>query len=461
VKDKSDALRAEVRRLLEGGRVETSAREADWIVEHATGVAPVEPRGVALEIARRRAEGEPLQYLLGSQPFRHVEMKVGPGVFIPRPETEILAGSVVSSLPQGATVVDLCTGSGAIAAAVAHERPDARVLATELSSTAASYARQNLAPFDNAELFEGDLFHPLPKDLASDVSAVVANPPYVSPSEADRLPIDVVEHEPHQALFAEGEGSAVVSRIVSESLELLALGGSLGIEIGETQGSVVTQMFLEAGFEDVRVAQDLAGRDRIVHGRRPAPWSPLLQVVRTGGVVLIPTDTVFGLAASADMQAAVQRIFDLKGRPSEKALPVMVHNLEAVAAVARVTVASRRVAERFWPGPLTIVLERAPDFTADLGGADPSSVAVRIPNHPDLLRFLAASGPLAVTSANLSGGPPTRNSAEAREAFPELPLWEGAGGSGTASTVLSLVGEPRVLREGTVKWPDIKAALRS
>jgi tRNA threonylcarbamoyl adenosine modification protein (Sua5/YciO/YrdC/YwlC family) len=161
------------------------------------------------------------------------------------------------------------------------------------------------------------------------------------------------------------------------------------------------------------------------------------------------------------MQAAVQRIFDLKGRPSEKALPVMVHNLEAVAAVARVTVASRRVAERFWPGPLTIVLERAPDFTADLGGADPSSVAVRIPNHPDLLRFLAASGPLAVTSANLSGGPPTRNSAEAREAFPELPLWEGAGGSGTASTVLSLVGEPRVLREGTVKWPDIKAALRS
>lgn len=193
---------------------------------------------------------------------------MGPGVFIPRPETELVAEHAMSRLPHGGVLVDLCTGSGAIALSVADERPDARVVASELSPTASLWATSNRDSLGlRVELFVGDLFEPLPSDLAGRVDVVVSNPPYVDPSERSMLPRDVVDHEPQEALFAPGEGTTVISRIAAEAPTWLRPDGWLVLEIGETQGHAVAEILRESGFADVSIEPDLTGRDRIAEGR--------------------------------------------------------------------------------------------------------------------------------------------------------------------------------------------------
>ncbi len=219
---------------------------------------------------RRRLAGEPLQYVLGTAAFRRLELRVGPGVFIPRPETELVAERAMERLPSGGIVVDLCTGSGAIALSVADERPDARVLATELSPAASQWAISNRDSLGlRAEIAQGDLFTPLPSDLAGRVDVVVSNPPYVDPGERSLLPRDVVDHEPPEALFAPGEGTSVISRIASDAPAWLRPDGWLVLEIGETQRTAVRRILEEHGFADVAIAPDLTGRDRMAEGRWP------------------------------------------------------------------------------------------------------------------------------------------------------------------------------------------------
>lgn len=211
-----------------------------------------------------------MQYVLGGAAFRRIELKVGPGVFIPRPETEVVAERAMERLPKGGTVVDLCTGSGAIALAVGDERPDALVVATELSPAAARWANSNRDSLGLAvEIREGDLFDALPSDLAGRVDVVVSNPPYVDPGERSILPRDVVDHEPEDALFAPGGGTSVIERIVDEAPAWLRDGGWVVLEIGETQGDAVRAILDSRGFADVSIAPDLTGRDRIAEGRWP------------------------------------------------------------------------------------------------------------------------------------------------------------------------------------------------
>lgn len=222
------------------------------------------------ELVRRRLAGEPLQYLLGTAAFRRLELKVGPGVFIPRPETELVAERAMARLPQEGLLVDLCTGSGAIALSVAAERPDARVFASELSPTASQWATSNRDSLGlRVDLFEGDLFEPLPSELARRVDVVVSNPPYVDHSERTLLPRDVVDHEPEQALFAPGEGTSVIARIAAEAPAWLRRDGWLVLEIGETQGDAVAGILRASGFADASIEPDLTGRDRIAEGRWP------------------------------------------------------------------------------------------------------------------------------------------------------------------------------------------------
>lgn len=219
---------------------------------------------------RRRIAGEPLQYVLGTAAFRRLELRVGPGVFIPRPETELVAERAMERLPTGGTLVDLCTGSGAIALAVADERPDALVVATELSPDATRWATSNRDALGlRVEVSEGDLFDALPRDLAGRVDVVVSNPPYVDPEERSVLPRDVIGHEPEVALFAPGEGTSVIGRIAAEAPKWLRPSGWLVLEIGETQGSAVRELLVRNGFEEVSIGPDLAGRDRIAEGSWP------------------------------------------------------------------------------------------------------------------------------------------------------------------------------------------------
>lgn len=248
---------------MRAGGIESPEAEARWIVDCADG------RDVD-ELVARRLAGEPLQYVLGTAAFRRLELRVGPGVFIPRPETELVAERAMELLPEAGVLVDLCTGSGAIALSVADERPDARVVASELSADALRWATSNRDSLGlRVELHHGDLFEPLPATLAGRVDVVVANPPYVDPAERVSLPRDVVDHEPEGALFAPGAGTAVIARIVSEARRWLRRDGWLVLEIGETQSREVRSTLEGAGYADATVGQDLTGRDRIAQGRWP------------------------------------------------------------------------------------------------------------------------------------------------------------------------------------------------
>ncbi|HEX2049300.1 MAG TPA: peptide chain release factor N(5)-glutamine methyltransferase [Actinomycetota bacterium] len=222
----------------------------------------------ALTLARRRAAGEPLQYVTGVSGFRRLELGVGPGVFVPRPETEVVAERAMERLPRGGVLVDVGTGSGAIALSVAHERPDARVLATETSPAAASWAARNRSALGlDVELLAGDLLEPLPASLRGAVDVVVSNPPYVPSTARDALPRDVVDYEPHDALFAGEDGTELHDRVAAAARPWLRRGGWLVLEIGYDQRAAALRILSERSYADARVLPDLAGRARVVEGR--------------------------------------------------------------------------------------------------------------------------------------------------------------------------------------------------
>ena len=252
----------EIVEVLQQGGIENAHREARWLLESAGEVDS------ALALARRRIAGEPLQYLTGIAGFRHLELAVGPGVLVPRPETESVAQRALDLLPPGGTLVDVGTGSGAIALSVAHERRDATVWGTDLSPEALSWAIANRDRLKlDVELVEGNLFDPLPDRLRGHVDVVVSNPPYVGEDERSILPREVVEHEPHVALFAD-DGLAVIRRLVDAAPVWLAEGGWLVLEISERHPAEVSDLLKSGGFDRVFVEQDLAGRARIASGRR-------------------------------------------------------------------------------------------------------------------------------------------------------------------------------------------------
>ncbi|MFN2490444.1 MAG: peptide chain release factor N(5)-glutamine methyltransferase [Actinomycetota bacterium] len=267
---------ATVSQVLREGGVVHATQEAVWLIEAATGCSRTdllirradmdEPDAErALELARRRAAGEPLQYLTGIVGFRRLELAVGPGVFIPRPETELVAERAMELLPPHGTLVDVGTGSGAIALSVAVERPDAFVVATESSSDALRYATRNAERCHaSVEFILCDLLSGVPSSLRGIVDVCVSNPPYVPLSEGAALPRDVVDHEPHLALFAGGDGLGVLRRVASEARAWLRSGGWLVLEIGDRQGAVAGPLLHDAGYREVAVRRDLAGRERIV-----------------------------------------------------------------------------------------------------------------------------------------------------------------------------------------------------
>ncbi|HXF35731.1 MAG TPA: peptide chain release factor N(5)-glutamine methyltransferase [Actinomycetota bacterium] len=215
----------------------------------------------------QRCRGTPLQHLTGEQPFRRITLEVRPGVFVPRPETEVLVGVALQALgpTEDPVVVDVGTGTGAIALAIKDERPDAEVLATDLSSEAVALARRNATRLGlDVRVFEGDLLSPLPDDLRGWVDLVVSNPPYVTPAEYEDLPDDV-KADPELALLG---GPEVYERLAREALRWLRDGGLLAVEIGAAHGEEVAAI-LRRSFMEVEVLPDLAGRDRVVLGRRP------------------------------------------------------------------------------------------------------------------------------------------------------------------------------------------------
>ncbi|MBW3595455.1 MAG: peptide chain release factor N(5)-glutamine methyltransferase [Actinobacteria bacterium] len=235
-----------------------------------TGYFDDDVREVAKSLASRRVAGEPLQYVTGIAGFRKLELAVGPGVFVPRPESEVLVDHALTRLPDGGTLVDIGTGSGAIALAIADERSDAKVFGTDASRQALDWALANKSKLTStAEFLEGDLFEPLPEDIRGAVDVVVSNPPYIADDERTALPVDVVDHEPHVALFSGSDGTSIIQRIAPAATEWLRPGGWVLIEISPHLQTVVPQVLHRHGYTDVTVHPDLAERPRVVEARRP------------------------------------------------------------------------------------------------------------------------------------------------------------------------------------------------
>lgn len=214
------------------------------------------------ELLARRAAREPLQHILGKAWFGPVELEVGEGVFIPRPETETLADWAATLARPGDVVLDCCTGSGAIAAYVATQQPRAQVYAVERSESAAAYARKNL--HNRATLLLGDALDPATcRGLRGRVNVLTCNPPYVP--ETDALDPEVY-FDPHEAVFSGDSGMEFIQAFMPVAFELLADGGRIGVEHDDTTSKATLAAFHAAGFREVEAIRDLAGRPRFVMG---------------------------------------------------------------------------------------------------------------------------------------------------------------------------------------------------
>jgi release factor glutamine methyltransferase len=262
--------------------VESPSADARLLLAHVLGVDlsrlplvdEVAPSQVGEygELVARRAAREPLQHLTGAAWFRHVQLAVGPGVFVPRPETELLAGWAVEQAIEASSgvaepvVVDLGTGSGAIALAVADEVPHARVHAVELDAAAHAWAARNLAG-TGVDLRQGDLGSAF-DELAGSVDVVVSNPPYIPHEAWESVAAEVRDHDPQLALYATGDGLDVIRVVERRAALLLRPGGVVGVEHADAQGESAPAVFTRSGrWEQVRDHPDLTGRARFVTAR--------------------------------------------------------------------------------------------------------------------------------------------------------------------------------------------------
>jgi len=215
----------------------------------------------------QRCAGTPVQHLTGDERFRGITLEVRPGVFVPRPETELLVDHALSEVGdrEDPVVVDVGTGTGAIALAVKDERPDATVFATDLSAEAVELARANAAGLGlDVTVLEGDLLEPLPVDLRGWVDVVVSNPPYVPAEDLEDLPAEV-RADPVLALVG---GIDVYERLGAQAPRWLRAGAVLAVEIDARLGDPVVRA-LSTAFAEVRVERDLTGRDRVVLALAP------------------------------------------------------------------------------------------------------------------------------------------------------------------------------------------------
>ena len=470
------------------------ASEARTLLEWALDVDSLwsAPRSVGARAAERFRSGvarrrhrTPLQHIVGRMWFRGLTLAARPGVFVVRPETEVVAGEAIAAARavtgHPPLVVDLCTGSGAIALAVADEVPTARVVAVELDPQAVALAQENIATLAprSVDLVAGDATTAL-THLEGRVDVVVSNPPYVPsaemPTQAEALA------DPETALYGGGEDGLVVPRgIVTRAAALLRPGGILVVEHAESQSSQMRAVARAAGLHGARTLPDLSGRERMLWAQAPGPGVPgacdnggvsdsrildctggltptdrdlVVSQVRAGRLLVLPTDTVYGIGADARSPEAVAAVLAAKGRGRQMPPPVLVADASVVDDLCvEVPDTARRLAASHWPGGLTLILKARPDLGWDLGETG-GTLALRMPDNPVALDLLRATGPLAVTSANLTGQPPATDVGAARGYFHDvvtLYLDGGATPGPTPSTIIDLAhGRPRAIRLGTL-----------
>ncbi|AVP68199.1 peptide chain release factor N(5)-glutamine methyltransferase [Rhodococcus hoagii] len=274
---------------LERAGVPSARVDAELLAAHVLGVERTRLGLVPLvdpsvieeyrELVARRVQRIPLQHITGSTAMGNVSLEVGPGVFVPRPETELLLAWALAHLEasglRAPVVLDLCTGTGALALAIAHARPDAVVHAVELQPQALAWARRNADRRRDAgdtpiNLVQGDVTdRALLTELEGGVDLVVSNPPYIP--EGAVLDPEVADHDPHTALFGGADGLSVIKPMINNIARWLRIGGAVGIEHDDTNGDQVAELFrARRVFDRVVEHPDLAGRPRFVVAHRVA-----------------------------------------------------------------------------------------------------------------------------------------------------------------------------------------------
>ncbi len=271
--------------VLAAAGVTTPHVDARWIVHGITGVDPerfpatrlrAEDVAVLQRAVVRRARREPLQLVLGTTAFLDLEIACVPGVFVPRPETEVLAlvaADLATSYGPRPQVIELCTGSGALACVLASRVPGLDLVAADISTDAVALARQNLDRLDEQGAFardvtvavtRTDLFDGVEPRRAGRVDLVVANPPYLPRGEHDQWPVEVRDHDPIDALIGGLHGHEIVERILDDARDWLRPGGAIVLEIDARRSDGVTSFASRTGYRSVRLRRDLTGADRVV-----------------------------------------------------------------------------------------------------------------------------------------------------------------------------------------------------
>ncbi|MFC5570005.1 peptide chain release factor N(5)-glutamine methyltransferase [Lysobacter yangpyeongensis] len=244
-------------------------RPRSWLLAHREDPVPAEVAAAFEALVQRREQGEPVAYLTGHRGFWRFDLAVTPATLIPRPETELLVELALARLPAGQSlrIADLGTGSGAIALALAGERPQARVIATDASAPALAVAEANARTLGLANLAfrAGDWFAPLAGER---FDLIASNPPYIALDDP-HLGEGDLRFEPASALSSGIDGLDAIRRIVADAPAHLDAGGWLLLEHGWEQGAAVRELLLRAGFVDVATERDLEGRDRVTLGRKP------------------------------------------------------------------------------------------------------------------------------------------------------------------------------------------------
>lgn len=261
--------------LLASVGIESADNDAQLLAAHVLGISKGELQAQLFldpeisetreieSLFQKRSERIPLQHLTGVAYFRNLTLAVGPGVFIPRPETEGVVDLALQALPAEGIAVDLCTGSGAIAVSIATERADSKVYAWELNPESEPWLRKNLR--GNVELVMGDIAedHKLFHELAGQVDVVISNPPYI-PSWAVPKDLEVQLHDPAMALYGGEDGMDIIRVVSKRALQLLKPGGYLVVEHADTQGQLVADLFQSDGWHNIAIHKDLTNRDRSV-----------------------------------------------------------------------------------------------------------------------------------------------------------------------------------------------------
>lgn len=272
----SDAALDEVRALLAAAGIADAEGEARRIVGGAGG-----DDQRALELARRRAAGAPLAYLLGTQTFCGHELLADPGALVPREETELLAGAAIeiaASLGPAPALIDMCTGSGNLAVALALALPRASVWAADLTDGCVSLARRNVERFElggRVRVLQGDLFAPLAGlGLEGSADVIVCNPPYISSGRLGRDRAELLAHEPREAFDGGPYGLSIHQRVVRDAVAFLRPGGALLFEFGLGQERQLERLFARGPYRDVSFRTNTAGEPRVALARRAETAGP-------------------------------------------------------------------------------------------------------------------------------------------------------------------------------------------